>query len=122
MVSIPPITGSRMAVRTLKENSYFVAGPRAFNSLPAELREFSGSLDTFKGRIDKLLLSVPDLPVSASRPTFATDNEGKETNAVSHWMRALANNSLDRRIHIERFGDGTREDLVTRLLDTQPGT
>ena len=62
-----------MAIRTLRENSFFVEAPRVYNELPAELRAFSGSLPSFKVQLDKLLLMTPDLPASDSRPTFARD-------------------------------------------------
>ena len=37
-------------------------GPRLFNALPSNLRDFTGSLDKFKNMLDTYLKSVPDKP------------------------------------------------------------
>ena len=121
LLTIPPISGSRMAVRTLRERSFFAVAPRLYNALPAQLRGFSGSLASFKSQLDCLLLSVPDLPVSDLRPSFATDRAGLPTNSLAHWLRALATYSMARQLHEARFGTGTRQDLISRLIDSHPG-
>ena len=120
LLTIPPISGKRMAIRTLRENSFAVEAPRVFNELPEDLRAFSGSLACFKARLDRLLLETPDLPVSDTRPTFARDREGKETNALVHWLRANRSPSLAWQIHSERFGVGTRADIVGRMVESNP--
>ena len=50
LLSVPPISGSRMAVRTLRERGFFTVAPRLFNALPAQLRGFTGSLASFKSQ------------------------------------------------------------------------
>lgn len=54
--------GLSAAVRVATESSFAFFGPRLFNCLTSELREFDGSLDTFKKRLDVFLQSVPDRP------------------------------------------------------------
>ena len=49
-------------VQTLKESSFCVPGPRFFNELPRELREFRVVQNIFKRNLDKFLQSVPDMP------------------------------------------------------------
>ena len=120
LLTVSPISGSRMAIRSLREASFFSEAPRAFNALPKALRGFSGSLGAFKSQLDKILLDVPDLPVSLTRTTFATDWDGRETNSLAHWFRALSSSSLARQIHTEHFGSGTRVDIIRRLFDTNP--
>ena len=49
-------------INTAKEESLAVRGPRVFNCIPRELREYRGSPDTFKTRLDKFLREIPDKP------------------------------------------------------------
>ena len=121
LVTLPPISGSRMAIRTLRESSFFTAAPRVFNQLPEDLRAFTGSLACFKAQLGRLLLVTPDLPVSDSRPTFARDREGRETNSLEHWLQTTRSSSLAKQIHIDRYGSGTRADLVGRMALHSPG-
>ena len=44
------------------EASFPVRGPKLFNSLSMDLRNFDGSLDVFKRRLDKFLQTIPDQP------------------------------------------------------------
>ena len=53
------------SVRTLKENSFCVFGPRLFNMMPRHIRDFEGSLPTFKRKIDEYLTAVIDDPLAA---------------------------------------------------------
>ena len=57
LVKIPPLSGSRMAIRTLKDRSFMTEAPHLYNSLPVHLREFSGSLASFKAALDEVLSS-----------------------------------------------------------------
>ena len=49
-------------VRNMIENSFAIRGPRLYNCLPAELRNFQGSFPTFKSKLDKFLLRIYDKP------------------------------------------------------------
>ena len=63
MCRIPPLNNrAPVYVQTLKESYFCVHGPRLFNELPRELREFWGTQNIFKHELDKFLQSVPDLP------------------------------------------------------------
>ena len=60
---IPPVNNNASdSVVTLKESSFMVHGPKLFNELPVEIREFQGSLVTFKSKLDVWLKTVPDKP------------------------------------------------------------
>ena len=60
---IPPVNHrAPYYVQTLIENSFAVRGPRLFNAIPRELRDFRGSLLTFKRKLDKFLVGLPDKP------------------------------------------------------------
>ena len=84
---IPNIQRSALqSVQTMKEESLLVHGPRLFNVLPRELRVFSGTLETFKLKLDKFLQSVPDKP------------------ALPHYQQSASSNSLLDQIAHQRVG------------------
>ena len=53
---------SPLYVQTLKERSIVVHGPRLFNSIPKDLREYAGTLETFKAGLDRFLAGIQDKP------------------------------------------------------------
>ena len=57
---LPPLV--RSGEGSLRDRSFSVTGPKLFNELPATLREFSGSLDAFKRRLEKFLEGIDDRP------------------------------------------------------------
>ena len=64
LCNVPSLNrGAPMFVQTLRENSFSVRGPALFNSIPKDIRDFDGSLATFKRRLDKFLATVPDRPM-----------------------------------------------------------
>ena len=46
----------------LRSESFAVRGPEVFNSLPKELRNETGSMETFKKKLDEFLYLIPDIP------------------------------------------------------------
>ena len=58
---------SPLSVKTLREASFQVSGPRLLNCLPKQLRNLTSlSLDEFKERLDLVLTTVPDEPRAGS--------------------------------------------------------
>ena len=57
---LPPYV--RSGDGSLREHSFVVTGPKLFNVMSKELREFSGSLETFKGMLDSFLEGIEDKP------------------------------------------------------------
>ena len=49
-------------MRTLKEHSFSVFGPKLFNMMPRNIRDFDGTLDSFKNKLDKYLETIADEP------------------------------------------------------------
>ena len=49
-------------MRSIKESSFPVEASKKFNQLPMNLRNFEGSLEMFKSRLDRFLAMVPDTP------------------------------------------------------------
>ena len=86
-VAIRPLSGSRAAIRTLRDRGFMIEAPRVFNSLPSEIRAFEGSPLALKGMVDRLLAVTPDHPLSDTRVTLATDDHGIPSNGLRHWMR-----------------------------------
>ena len=108
-VRVPPLSGTRMAIRTLKEHSFFQEAPRQFNSLPDHLRTLKGSLETFKHNLDKYLEKIPDTPLDGIRPVFATDSNGAQTNSLRHWIKSLDGNSYNLYLHSIYMGTSDRD-------------
>ena len=57
---LPSLTRNRMG--STRDKSFITRGPIIFNSLPKELRQYKGNLETFKGKLDGFLRDVQDRP------------------------------------------------------------
>ena len=77
------IPGSAHRVETLRENSLVVLGPRLFNCLPRDARDWEGSLETFKEKVDTFLTTVPD------KPTLPHYYQSAATNSIIHQLEQL---------------------------------
>ena len=112
LVQLPPLTGSRTAIRSLRERSFMTEAPRLYNSLPSLIREHTGSILSFKRALDDLLSTVPDAPVSETRRTFVTNSDGAPSNSLKHWLRVLGQPTYARLLHETAMA---METLVPRL-------
>ena len=63
LCSIPPLRNVSGRLQTMREASFAVSGPRLFNCVPREVREYKGSIDGFKRKLDNFLAKIPDQPV-----------------------------------------------------------
>ena len=104
LVQLPPLSGSRLHIRTLREKAFQLEAPRLFNSIPASLREFSGSTPAFKRALDVVLGSCPDTPRSESRHSLATTMEGVASNSVKDWLRLRGQPSYTRLLAESNLG------------------
>ena len=60
-----------------------MAGPRLWNCLPKNVRNFKGNQDDFKQILDQFLAEVPDEPKADSLIPGAVDQvNGKQTNTL----------------------------------------
>ena len=77
----------------LREHSFLVRGPKLFNSLPKDIREFTfdngiqqqQAIDNFKKRLDEYLALIPDEPSSRSDYTkymTGINMHGEVTNSI----------------------------------------
>ena len=77
---IPSIqTRSTCRVKNLVDSSFAVRGARLFNALPKDMRNFTGSYESFKSKLDKLLEIVPDKPLI---PGYQSQNV--QSNCLAH--------------------------------------
>ena len=59
---IPQLKGP-LAIRSIREQSFQVNGPKLFNCLPPSIRNLSGiSVDEFKLKLDQFLSKIPHEP------------------------------------------------------------
>ena len=86
-LTIPPLSGSRAAVRSLKERAFQTEGPRLFNSLPLSLRNMDSSYPVFKAHLDVFLAEIPDHPAVPGNIPEAQDVNGRPSNSIKDWMR-----------------------------------
>ena len=120
LVRIPPLSGSRMAIRSLREKAFTTEAPRLFNALPLHLREHGGSLPSFKAALDSHLQTVPDHPVCDTRATFATNHLGQPSNSLRDWLQALGSPSYSRLLHEASQGAAISPDLALGVHPWSP--
>ena len=61
-------------IQSLKENCFLVVGPGLFNSIPAQIRNFSKcQIDDFKAALDQYLARIPDEPKMQGYVPSASD-------------------------------------------------
>ena len=84
MSEIRPIRGKSLA-QNLRRQSFQVAGPKLWNCLPKNLRNFRGSQIDFKETLDHFLSKVPDEPKADGLiPGAIDDLNGRQTNTLIH--------------------------------------
>ena len=80
-------TGTVQSVRTKRDKSIYMQGPKLYNSLPKCIRELDCTFDTFKKTLDIFLSLIPDKPVMPGYESTNYDLYRKETNSITHWIR-----------------------------------
>ena len=80
--------GKVRSIRTLKEKSLQIQGPRIFNSLPKVIRDMNGSLNKFKAILDMFLALIPDCPVIKGYTTHTYDHKFRQSNSIIDWIRS----------------------------------
>ena len=73
----------KSSVQNLRRQSFQVAGPKLWNCLPKNVRNFRGNQDDFKQILDKFLSKVPDEPKADGLIPGAVDAlNGRQTNTL----------------------------------------
>ena len=90
---VPPLKHCSSKIRTLRENSFQIQGPRLFNSLPANIRNKTKcNIEDFKLELDRFLQKVPDEPnISGSHytPKASCQTSGRPSNKLVDQIRLL---------------------------------
>ena len=92
MCKVPNVSpSSTCKVKSIRHSSFAIKGPRIFNSLPKDLRNFKGgTVEEFKLRLDKYLQTVPDEPLIPGYTVYRTI----DTNSLIDWNTHLAQHRL----------------------------
>ena len=85
----PKILAPEGRYRTLQRNSVHWEGIRIFNSLPSEIRLFSGTKEAFKNTLDKYLELLPDQPEVDGMIPGGLDLYQKASNSIADWPKVL---------------------------------
>ena len=88
-MAVPAFTGTKEVIRTLKERSLLVEGPKLFNSHPNDLRNLESNLPGFKAHLDAHLSTLPDQPASANCHPEATYFGGWPSNIARDGCQTL---------------------------------
>ena len=91
MVNIPILKSEvPKGIVTLRDQSLSVHGGKLYNSLPQGIRDFRGSKETFKLKLDTFLSDIPDNPVLPGMyPDPICRNSCKNSNTIPDWIRHL---------------------------------
>ena len=88
-----PLSSSTATSRTktLRKSSFQFQGPALYNSLPAELRDLSCTVETFKQHLDKHLGQFPDLPLvhNGLLPPPVNAITARNSNSIIDWALFL---------------------------------
>jgi endonuclease/exonuclease/phosphatase family metal-dependent hydrolase len=81
-------SNGRMAIQTLREQSFQVNGARLFNRMPKKIREIRSNKDEFKEALDGFLRRVPDQPrIGTLVPTAVCRVTGRQSNSLLAWVQ-----------------------------------
>ena len=77
-------SGSVQSIRTKRDKSIYVQGPKLYNSLPRCLRELDSSFNIFKTSLDIFLTLIPDRPCINGYNNCNYDLYRNETISIQH--------------------------------------
>ena len=86
-----PVPQGRQAVKSLREQSFQMDGPKLFNCLPKYLRDIkiSSKLD-FKEQLDLFLATLPDHPnIGDLTPNVCNQFTAKPSNSLADVIPAM---------------------------------
>ena len=89
-IKIPPLKG-KSSVKTLRDQSFQVNGPKLFNSIPRKVRNLTKvSVGEFKEQLDKFLEMIPDQPnVDGLTPTACNLYNAAPSNSIVDQARTI---------------------------------
>ena len=89
LCTIPALKKCNQSIKTLRENSFQVVGPKLFNCLPAKIRNTSKcSTEEFKMILDQYLAKIPDEPkLPGYTPAASNLYTGQPSNCLVDQVR-----------------------------------
>ena len=89
-MTVPALKGSA-SMKSLREQSFQVNGPKLFNCLPLSIRNLNGiTVDEFKLKLDQFLAKIPDEPnVDGLTPSACDLFSAAPSNSVIDQSRTL---------------------------------
>ena len=92
--AIPATNKGKASVKSMRNQSFQVAGPRLFNCLPKYLRNTKNcSIEEFKEKLDAFLTRVPDEPkADGLTPGASNQISGKQTNSLIYQVARRSGN------------------------------
>ena len=124
-IRISKYSGDSLKYRTLKENSLKVEGARLFNSLPKVLRNFKGTLASFKLALDDFLEQIPDEPnMGGFLIPRATNASVKPSNSIRDWIKTLRifNHDIGEELEEVEAEEVIKHDVRIQLGDVPVGS
>ena len=88
-LKIPTLFGKYEQYKTLQKRSLKVEGAKIVNSIPQDIRLFTGKLDQFKSKLDAYLETLPDQPQTESLIPDAMTIYRVPSNSIIDWARKL---------------------------------
>ena len=86
--------------KNLIDQSLGVHGGGLFNLLPVDIRNFEGSTDAFKMKLDEFLKNIPDKPqCEGLHPDPINNTTCKNSNSLMDWVPYLS--IRDRRQYVD---------------------
>ena len=74
----------------MRDQSLIVHGGRIFNILPSALRNFTGTKETFKTKLDNFMTKIPDQPACPGLTPAPIDPiTCNNSNSLYEWIRHL---------------------------------
>ena len=96
LCEIPPINGREtQRLKTLREKSFNINGPKLFNALPSSIRNTSKcSFEDFKMKLDQWLVNIPDQPRTPTLVPEALDQfTAMASNSIIDQARSFKQNA-----------------------------
>ena len=111
MLNIPKSKSNYTAIaKHMRDQSLIVHGGNIFNLLPVEIRNWSGSKDIFKQKLDSFLKDIPDCPKTPDlTPDPINRLSCKNSNSLFDWI--LHCNITERRPEVVRSDEHCRIEL-----------
>ena len=91
LCSVPSLSNASEGIKTKREQSFQIQGPKLFNCLPRYLRDKTGiSVDIWMRDLDKFLAQIPDTPVMANlTPGLCNQSTACPSNSLGEWIPDL---------------------------------